>query len=50
MNYKFIYINQETGERIYSFKRLEDKNLKPVFETKDSMIKPKKVIRKKYGK
>lgn len=46
--YPFIYQNLITGERVYSFKKLKDKNLKPIFERKDTAIKSNKVYKKKY--
>lgn len=44
--YKFVYKNKKTGKKVYSNKKLDDKNLVIVNETRSINIKNSDVIKK----
>ena len=46
--YPYIYRNKLTGQKVYSYKELKDKDLEIVFTVKKTVI-DKPVIAKKYG-
>lgn len=47
--YPYIYRNKLTGQKVYSYKELKDKDLEVIFTVKKTVI-DKPIIAKKYGK